>query len=48
VGEVAVEILVGQLQQHSYGLPALPTITMVEGTWRDGDSLPQRIAARSA
>jgi len=48
VGEVAVEILVGQLQQHSYGLPALPTITMVEGTWRDGDSLPQRTAARSA
>lgn len=48
VGELAVEILVGQLQQHSYGLPALPTITMVEGTWCDGDSLPQRIAARSA
>lgn len=48
VGELAVETLVGQLQQHSYGLPALPTITMVEGTWRDGDSLPQRVAARSA
>jgi LacI family transcriptional regulator len=48
VGELAVEILVGQLQQHSYGLPALPTITMVEGTWRDGASLPQRKAARTA
>jgi LacI family transcriptional regulator len=48
VGELAVEILVGQLQQHSYGLPELPTITMVEGTWCDGDSLPRRIAANPA
>jgi LacI family transcriptional regulator len=42
VGELAVEILVGQLQQHVYGLPAIPTTTLVEGTWFDGASLPIR------
>lgn len=40
VGEVAVEILASQLQQHSYGLPAFPTATLVEGTWFEGASLP--------
>jgi LacI family transcriptional regulator len=45
VGEVAVEVLVGQLQQHVLGLPALPTVTMVEGTWCEGASLPERVMA---
>ena len=40
VGELAVEILSGQLQHNVYGLPAYPTVTLVEGTWRDGASLP--------
>jgi len=42
VGEIAVEILTGQLQQHSAGLPELPTATLVDGTWFDGESLPGR------
>jgi LacI family transcriptional regulator len=42
VGELAVEILVGQLQQHTFGLPQFPTSTLVEGTWFDGASLPLR------
>lgn len=42
VGELAVEILVGQLQQHTFGLPQFPTSTLVEGTWFDGASLPPR------
>ncbi len=42
VGELAVEILVGQMHQHIYGIPAFPTGTLVEGTWFDGDSLPPR------
>lgn len=46
VGEVAVELLDMQLQQNSVGLPRFPTTTLVEGTWRDGDSLPIREAAR--
>lgn len=42
VGELAVEILAGQLQHHTYGVPAFPTVTLVEGTWFDGESLPVR------
>ncbi len=45
VGELAVEILAAQLQQHTYGIPKFPTTTLVEGTWFDGDSLPRRAAA---
>ncbi len=44
VGELAVEILAGQLHQHMYGVPLYPTATLVEGTWIDGDSLPPRAA----
>ena len=40
VGELAVEILAGQLLQHIFGIPQFPTATFVEGTWFDGDSLP--------
>jgi len=43
VGEVAVEILAGQLQQNNFGIPAVPTSTLVEGTWFDGGSLPLRV-----
>lgn len=41
VGELAVEILAGQLQQSMYGVPTFPTATLVEGTWFDGASLPR-------
>ncbi len=40
VGEVAVELLVGQLHQHVFGLPSIPIATFVEGTWHEGASLP--------
>ena len=42
VGELAVEILAGQLQHHKYGVPEIPTTTFVEGTWFDGASCPGR------
>ncbi len=45
VGELAVEVLTSQLQQHRYGLPEIPTCTLVEGTWSDGESMPDRSAA---
>jgi LacI family transcriptional regulator len=48
VGEVAVEILAGQLQQHTFGIPKYPTATLVEGTWMDGESLPVRTGVRQA
>lgn len=40
VGELSMEILAGQLQQNQVGLPDYPTVTKVEGTWIDGESLP--------
>ncbi len=42
VGRLAVELLAGQLQQNKYGIPSIPTTTYVEGTWRDGRSLPPK------
>jgi LacI family transcriptional regulator len=42
VGELAVEILASQLQHHIVGLPAYQTVTLVEGTWFDGATLPSR------
>lgn len=41
VGELAVEILVGQLQQNTFGIPAFPTATLVAGSWCEGESLPR-------
>ncbi|MEI6861266.1 MAG: LacI family DNA-binding transcriptional regulator [Verrucomicrobiota bacterium] len=40
VGELAVEILAGQLHQNVLGLPGIPISTLVEGTWFEGTSLP--------
>lgn len=42
VGELAVEILAGQLQHNKYGVPAIPTTTYVEGTWHDGATCPSK------
>jgi LacI family transcriptional regulator len=42
VGELAIEILAGQLHQNFCGTPSIPTTTLVEGTWFDGKSLPAR------
>lgn len=48
VGELAVEILSGQLQHHVFGVPRLPTVTLVEGTWFDGASLPAAAGTAAA
>jgi len=40
VGEVATEMLVSLMQQYICGVPAIPTTTLVEGVWCDGESLP--------
>ncbi len=40
VGELAVEILAGQLQHNKFGIPKIPTTTYVEGTWFDGATCP--------
>ena len=40
VGELAIDILASQLHQHACGVPDIPTVTLVEGTWCNGESLP--------
>lgn len=40
VGELAVEVLAGQLQQNIFGVPTIPTSTSLGGEWVDGASLP--------
>jgi LacI family transcriptional regulator len=45
VGELAIDILSTQLQQNVRGVPEIPTVTLVEGSWCDGDSLPPAKAA---
>jgi LacI family transcriptional regulator len=42
VGELAVEILAGQLHHNKYGVPEIPTTTYVEGTWFDGATCPPK------
>lgn len=44
VGELAVEILAGQLHHNKFGVPEIPTTTYVEGTWFDGATCPRREA----
>ncbi len=46
VGAVAVEILAGQLQHNTFGVPDIPTTTFVEGTWFDGATCPARTEDR--
>ena len=40
VGEIATELLIGQMRQNSRGLPDVATATLVEGSWVDGETLP--------
>jgi LacI family transcriptional regulator len=44
IGELAVELLVQQLDQNQLGLPAVPTVTSIGGVWRHGATLPERAA----
>jgi LacI family transcriptional regulator len=39
-GEVATALLVTQIQQNLFGIPAVATSTMVDGTWIEGASMP--------
>lgn len=41
-GELAVEMLAGQLQQNLCGLPTVPTVTSLGGAWCDGSTLPAK------
>ncbi len=39
VGEQAVELVVSHLHRNEFGLPEHPRMTMVSGTWYDGESI---------
>ncbi|MDQ8198157.1 LacI family DNA-binding transcriptional regulator [Pelagicoccus enzymogenes] len=39
VGTAAVELLAGQLVRNSFGIPDIPTLTLVEANWSEGASL---------
>lgn len=41
LGELAVEMLINQVEQNARGLPAVPITTSIGGLWRDGASLPE-------
>ncbi|MBE2215569.1 MAG: LacI family DNA-binding transcriptional regulator [Opitutaceae bacterium] len=41
VGAIAVERVVHLLQQNLRGAPGIPTRTLVEGAWGDGESMPR-------
>jgi LacI family transcriptional regulator len=42
IASKAVDIVVDRLRTHRLGLPDEPELTLYEGKWRDGPSLPQR------
>ncbi|MDZ8118759.1 substrate-binding domain-containing protein [Pontiella agarivorans] len=42
IGRTAVQSLVSQLNENSYGIPASPKEILVEGRWMDGPMLPGR------
>ena len=39
VGAAAIDLIIGQMQRNETGLPADPTVVMVEGAWVDGPSV---------
>ena len=47
IGRVAVETLISLINSNDRGRPSVPRRILVEGTWTDGSSLPDRRAAPS-
>jgi len=42
IGQIAAEMLIKQISFNERGVPAAATRILVEGRWREGDSLPSR------
>ena len=42
IGGHAVELLAGDLSMNLKGTPKHPSITLIEGKWQEGESLPLR------
>jgi LacI family transcriptional regulator len=41
-GEIAIELLLNQMERNIYGIPSNATTTLVESGWRPGASLPAK------
>ncbi len=44
VGAAAIDLIVGQHHRNERGIPAMPTITSVNGSWRDGETVCKQVA----
>ncbi len=42
LGSGAIDVVVGQIMRGETGLPARPTVVMIQGAWHDGQSAPAR------
>jgi LacI family transcriptional regulator len=47
VGAAAMNLLAGQLFRNETGIPSIPEVTLVEGTWIDGPTAPRKPTATS-
>jgi LacI family transcriptional regulator len=47
VGGLAIELVDAQLQRNTRPLSQFPTLTLVDGAWRDGASMPPALATAS-
>jgi len=48
MGKTSVGFLVGQLNNHIFGLPDAPTLTLIEGHWKDGKTMKVRRSRRKS
>lgn len=45
MGAAAVDMLVGMLHRNERGIPVVPHYVMINGTWREGDTLSPQVSA---
>jgi len=46
VGAAAIELLTGMLQHHEKGIPESPKKVLIEGAWKDGNTLRKMVAPK--
>jgi LacI family transcriptional regulator len=46
IGEMAVELLVGKLLRNDFGIPKVPSVTLVKGHWVDGSTVRDRTQSK--
>jgi Transcriptional regulators len=42
IGSTVIELLVAQVNRNDYGIPVRPRLTLIDGRWREGDTLRPR------